>query len=54
MSPTTWGLKGHCGVEPPSFRGIQSAVHLADGLEGSALEGTFLGSPPELIRLLGE
>ena len=39
-----------CGA--PSFEGAQSAAHLPDGLEGSALEGTFLVPPQDLIRLL--
>ena len=49
---TAWGLKMALRCGAPSFEGAQSAAHLADGLEGSALEGTFLVPPQDLIRLL--
>ena len=49
---TAWGLKMALRCGAPSFEGAQSAAHLADGLEGSAQEGTFLVPPQDLIRLL--
>ena len=49
---TAWGLKMALRCGAPSFEGAQSAAHLADGLEGSAQEGTFPVPPQDLIRLL--
>ena len=52
MVPHRLGTLKALAVRSPTVGGAQSAAHLADGLEGSAQEGTCLVPPQDLIRLL--